>query len=117
MRLVVFSDLHLDTTFRWARPDVARRRRQALRDVLCRIVELADEVDADAILSGGDLYEHERFTPDTVAFVASTFNDAGRPVLLAPGNHDHFGPGSLYVQGQWSDNVHVFSEDRLAAFR
>jgi DNA repair protein SbcD/Mre11 len=58
MRLVLFSDLHLDTAFRWAPPDVARRRRRALRDTLVRIVALADEVDADAICCGGDLYEH-----------------------------------------------------------
>lgn len=115
MRLVVFSDLHLDTTFRWAPATVARRRRQGLRDTLARIVELADEVDADAILCAGDLYEHERFTPDTVAFVESTFNEAGRPVFVAPGNHDYLCPGSLYVQARWSDTVHVFRDSSFRA--
>ena len=35
-------------------------------------------------------------------------------MFLAPGNHDWYGPESPYRQVRWSDNVHVFSEDRLA---
>jgi DNA repair protein SbcD/Mre11 len=115
MRLVMFADLHLDTAFGWATPTAARRRRQALRETLVRIVQLADDVDADAILCGGDLYEHERFTPDTTAFVRSTFGGTHRPVFIAPGNHDWFGPSSLYVQATWPDNIHVFEEDHLVA--
>lgn len=113
MRFVLFSDLHLDTAFTWAPPDAARRRRQALRDVLGRILALADEVDADAILSGGDLYEHERATPDTAAFLREALGSTSRPVLLAPGNHDWFGPDSLYRQVTWPSNVAVYDETRL----
>ena len=43
MRVVLFADLHLDTPFVWAGREVARRRRQRLRDVLTRIAELAVE--------------------------------------------------------------------------
>ncbi len=32
---------------------------------------------------------------------------------LAPGNHDWYGPDSLYALGDWSPNVHVFREPRL----
>lgn len=113
MRLLLFSDLHLDSVFGWAAPHVARRRRQALRDTLVAIVALADEVDADAIVCGGDLYEHERFTPDTAAFLQSTFGATDRRVVLAPGNHDWFGPGSLYVHVDWPANLTVFQQERL----
>ncbi len=113
MKLLVFSDLHLDTPFSWAPTVLARQRRQAVRDTLRRIVELAEREQVDAILCAGDLYEHEHFTPDTVRFVQDTFNRAGRPVYLAPGNHDWYGPASLYRQAQWGKNVHVFSSDRL----
>lgn len=113
MRVLLFSDLHLDTPFRWAGRDLARRRRHALRDTLRRVVDLADEVGADAIACGGDLYEHERFTPDTTSFLRDAFARTERPVYLAPGNHDWYGPASLYRQADWTPNVHVFTEDRL----
>lgn len=113
MRFVLFADLHLDAPFAWAAPEVARRRRQALRDTLERIVTLADEVGAAALLCAGDLYEQERFTPDTAAFLREVLGGTHRPVLLAPGNHDWYGPTSLYARVDWAPNVHVFADDRL----
>ena len=113
MRFVFFADLHLDSHFAWAPPEVGRQRRQSLRDTLEAIVRLADEVDADAILSGGDLYEHDRFTPDTAKFLQKTFNETSRRVILAPGNHDWLGPESLYHRVSWASHVSVFTENRL----
>lgn len=115
-KVVHFADLHLDAGFAWsgAHSDSARRRRQGLRDTLLRIVELTKEVHADALFCGGDLYEHERATPDTAAFLKDTFARL-EPirVFLAPGNHDWYGPDSLYALNDWSENVHVFQEQRL----
>lgn len=34
-------------------------------------------------------------------------------VFVAPGNHDWYGPDSLYRRVPWSSNVHIFSEPRL----
>ena len=116
MKIVHFSDLHLDSPFAWAGAtgEVARRRRQALRDTLVRIAALTREVSADALFCGGDLYEHERFTPDTAEFLRTTFAEL-HPirVFLAPGNHDWYGPESLYALTEWSPNVHVFREASL----
>lgn len=117
MKLVLFADLHLDSPFRWARPEVARRRRQALRDVLGAIVDLAAEVEADAVCCAGDLYEHDRVAPDTAAVIQRAFaNLAPIPVLVAPGNHDWLGPQSLYARTAWSPNVHIFTEERLQRY-
>ena len=117
LKLVLFADLHLDTPFRWAPPDVARRRRQALRDTLDAIVELAEEVEADALCCGGDLYEHDRVAPDTAAVIRTAFARLERmPVLIAPGNHDWLGPQSLYALTDWTENVYVFPEDRLERY-
>lgn len=118
MKLVLFSDLHLDSQFAWlGSRDVGRRRREALRRALGRIVELTHEEGADALLCGGDLYEHERFTPDTAAFLQHTFASLHpRRVFIAPGNHDWYGPRSLYRRVSWSDNVRIFSGGRLEPF-
>ena len=113
MRIVHFSDLHLDSPFAWAGAagEAARQRRQALRDTLVRIIRVTREVKADALFCGGDLYEHEYFRPDTAEFLKHTFASlAPIPVYIAPGNHDWYGPQSLYAQVTWSRNVHLFRE-------
>jgi DNA repair protein SbcD/Mre11 len=114
VKFVHFADLHLDAPFRWAPAWLARKRRLALRETLARICDLAADIGADAVCCGGDLYEQERFSPDTAEFVRSVF--AGLvpvPVFLAPGNHDWYGPASMYRQVEWSSNVRVFTEARL----
>jgi DNA repair exonuclease SbcCD nuclease subunit len=114
VRLLLFSDLHLESAFAWAPVEVARSRRDALRECLRRIAAVAVESGVDAVVCGGDLYEHDRHRPDTGAFLHDTFAALHPlPVYLAPGNHDWFGPGSLYARVPWSPNVHVFSEQRL----
>jgi DNA repair exonuclease SbcCD nuclease subunit len=117
MRVLLFSDLHLDTPFRWAGPELARRRRQALRETLCRLCDLAVAEGVDALLCAGDLYEHDRFTPDTGRFLRETFARLDPlPVLLAPGNHDWYGPQSIYCQQDWTPNVHVYDSARLTPY-
>ena len=115
-RLLLFADLHLDSAFAWMEgdQDASRARRQALRVTLHRIVDKAVELKVDALLCGGDLYEHDRFKPNTADFLKSEFERL-QPVrvYIAPGNHDWYGPQSLYHNFEWSDNVHVFSESRL----
>jgi len=116
MKIVHFADLHLDTQFAWAGAgsDAARRRRQGLRDALRRITELVKESGADALFCGGDLYENDRVTPDTAEFLRITFAELDPvPVFLAPGNHDWYGPHSLYALVEWSRNVHVFTDPEL----
>lgn len=119
MRLLVFADVHLDAPFASLAaptaggPRLARVRRRALRDTITRMCELAQQLQVDALLCAGDLYEHDRVTPDTAAFLRDSFGDVGRPVFLAPGNHDWCGPTSLYAEVRWSGNVHVFGSDRL----
>ena len=116
MKIVHFSDLHLDSTFTWAGAsgDAARRRRQALRETLLRIVGLTRAEAADALFCGGDLYEHDRTGRDTAEFLRQTFASIDLiPVYLAPGNHDWYGPHSLYALVDWSPNVHVFTEPVL----
>lgn len=112
MKLLLFSDLHLDRAFAWAPRAAGRRRRQALQQTLKNILALATEFEVDAVLSGGDLFEHDRFSPDTGAFLRSAFAEiAPIRVLLAPGNHDWFGTGSPYHLIEWSPNVRVFTEN------
>ncbi len=118
--IVHFADLHLDSPFAWceATGDVARRRREALRDTLLAIIELVRSTGADALFCGGDLYEHDRVTPDTSKFLRQTFASLiPVPVFIAPGNHDWHGSSSIYATEEWSRNVHIFRESALRPVR
>lgn len=114
MRILLVSDVHLDSPFAWAKLEVARKRRQALRDALSHCIQLAIEQRVDVICCGGDLFEHDRVSPDTGQFLRAQFERAHPiPVFIAPGNHDWLGPESLYRRVRWSPNVHVFEVSRL----
>jgi len=113
VKLLHFADLHLDAPFAWAPPETARLRRRNRRQTLTRIIELAEEERVDAVLSGGDLFEQERFTPDTVAFLRETFARTDLPIYLAPGNHDWYSSRSPYALVEWSPNVHLFTAAAL----
>ena len=113
MRFLHFADLHLDAPFAWARTETARRRRRNRRETLMRILQLAADERVDAVLCAGDLFEHERFTPDTLAFLRESFARTDLPIYLAPGNHDWYSARSPYALVDWSPNVHLFTEARL----
>jgi DNA repair exonuclease SbcCD nuclease subunit len=106
--------VHLETTFPDARGGAARRA--GLADALVRIVDLALQRDAGALTVGGDLYEGERAGPQTFRFLAEQFARFGRPVFVAPGNHDPHAPNSLLARADLPENVRVFDEAAWRAF-
>lgn len=114
MKIAHLADVHLDSAFKLFAPEVARQRRQAIEAALRTAVEEAADAHVEAILIAGDLYEHDRVAPDTGEFLRALFERVSpTPVYIAPGNHDWFGPSSLYARLDWSPNVHVFTSDRL----
>lgn len=111
-----FADLHLDGAFTGSRlpATLARNCREQLRKTLRRIVDLAQARGANAVTVAGDLFERERLSPDTAAFLISEFERlAPIPVFIAPGNHDAADAGSLYQRGRWPENVNIFASNRL----
>ncbi len=118
VRFIHASDLHLDTSFSGAGlpPRVGHRKREAIRAALRRILEDARSDPVDFVLIAGDLFEHERVTPDTVEFLKQQFAGlAPIPVYIAPGNHDPCLRGSPYCEERWPENTFVFREERFAS--
>ncbi|MCI0433186.1 MAG: DNA repair exonuclease [Gemmatimonadetes bacterium] len=116
MRVLHFADLHLDAAFAGLGPAAGRMRRRAIRGTLHAIADLAVEEKVEAVLCAGDLYEHDRIVPDTVAFLCEVFGRL-QPirVYIAPGNHDWHGAASVYRRSVLPGNVHVFDGDRFEA--
>lgn len=109
LKILHFADLHLagSPTYEGNCPSGFDSREDALR----RIVDLALNLSVDALTVGGDLYEHERATAETGSFIAAQFKRLGStPVLIAPGNHDPYLPGSLYERTVWPSNVEIFRD-------
>jgi exonuclease SbcD len=106
--IVHAADIHLETVFSGVRGGSARRA--ALADAFERIIDLALERDADVLTIGGDLYESERASPATARFLFAAFARFGKPVFVAPGNHDPFAARSLYARDDLPANVHVFAD-------
>ncbi len=113
MRLVHCADVHLDAAFVGLGLPAARRRRAALRQAFHRVVQTAVDIGADALTVGGDLYEDLRSQRETTAFLQEETERASCPVLIAPGNHDYWHPGSLYARERWPSNVHIFSSSEF----
>jgi DNA repair exonuclease SbcCD nuclease subunit len=116
MKFIHTSDIHLDTSFSGAGfpPVLGRRKREAIRATFRRIIDDARLNCVDLLLIAGDLFEHERVTPDTVAFLKQQFESLSPArIFISPGNHDPFTYDSPYVQESWPSNVHIFREQEL----
>ena len=107
LKIVHCADVHLETTFPQTRGGAARRK--ALADAFARIVDFAI-ARADVLTVGGDLFESERAGPQTFRFIAQEFARFGKPVYVAPGNHDPHSANSLLARGDLPENVRVFNE-------
>ena len=117
-RLLHFSDLHLDTPFEQFTAQQSQIRRENLRQTLINICELGRKLSVDMITCAGDLYEYERIAPDTQQFLQNTFREySDIKFLISPGNHDWFGPRSIYKNTGWSENVYIFNEPYLTPWK
>ncbi len=111
MRLIHTGDIHLDLSYADSAlaPGFGHRRRQGLRDVFDAIIDRARQWPADAVLVAGDLFEQDRITRETVAFLRAAFERlAPVPVFIAPGNCDPFVASSPYATEPWPRNVYIF---------
>jgi len=112
-RLLLFSDLRLDTTYEWAPPEVADARREAARESLVAVLGEARHRSVDAILCAGDLFNRRTVKPASIQWLAAALRSAGVPVLITPGNEDFVGPLGGYTAQEWPDNVTIFETGTL----
>jgi DNA repair exonuclease SbcCD nuclease subunit len=96
--IVHTSDLHLGT----------HGEREDL-DVLDRVLASAKQVNADALLLAGDVFDTNRMPLAVIERVARLLADASLSVVILPGNHDPATADSAYRKGGLGDphNVHV----------
>ena len=116
IRALHAADLHLDSPFQGLTRDQALRRRQEQRLLLGRIVDLAMERGADIALLAGDLFDSEDIFSDTGRELARALAAMEIPVFIAPGNHDWYGPRSVWAGLDLPENVHLFRGEEITCF-
>lgn len=113
-KIIHTGDIHLDSPFAALVPDAARARRAALRELVSKIIDIANAESADAIIFAGDLFDAYPIRPETAESLLRDFKRAKMPVFISPGNHDPYTAESPYRTLEFPENVHIFTSTELA---
>ncbi len=113
IRLLHAADLHLDSPFQALDGEKAAQRRAEQRRLLARIADLARERGADLAIFAGDLLDSEDVFSETGGVLTRALSSMGIPVFIAPGNHDWYGPRSVWARLALTENVHLFTEEAV----
>ena len=102
------ADVHLDSD--GGGPGRQAEHNERGRQLFRRIVDraLADQVDL--VLIAGDLFDHNRASDETIAFVRRELDRLRQPVVILPGNHDALRANAIYDRYDFSAgacHVHV----------
>ena len=96
LRVIHTSDVHLETdTFGSGERGV--QLRDKVRTSFGRVIDIANNRDADLLLIVGDLFDSARVTEEGLAFAFGTIARAQMPVVMIPGNHDAHDERSIYA--------------------
>jgi len=108
MRFIHIADVHLDTPFSSRSPEVRAQLREATRDAFKGAVRLAIQERVHAFLIAGDLFDGDRVSFETEAFVIGELErlqQAGVQVVYATGNHDPGAPGNRAMDMSWPEGM------------
>lgn len=101
--LVHSSDLHIDDLDTRTGP---KRGQHGLAG-LAAVLALARARAADLVLLAGDSFDNARIATPVLRQAAGLLADAGRPVVMLPGNHDALQPDCLFRRAGILDLAHV----------
>ena len=108
-RLLHTSDVHLGA---YDYGDGSEARDQ-LHENFSRVIDVAIREEVDFVLIAGDFFDNARVWEKTLEYAAEQIARVDAPVVIAPGNHDHVGPRSVYDRidlKALAPNLHVMRE-------
>ncbi len=112
LRVVHTSDVHLGA-YSGSEGDRWQERRDLIETAFRRVIDLANESEAQILLIAGDFFDNDRVSQETIEFAISELRRAEGQVVLIPGNHDPMDEGSIYWRNDFEGNVpgmHIFRE-------
>lgn len=111
------ADIHLDVPFSIGNVAKAQTRRSELRGALSSLFTYARLERFDIMLIAGDMFDRDFVTPDTVALVLREMAACSScRIVISPGNHDPYTPGSVWAKTDFPDNVYIFRSSSLEKF-
>ena len=108
LKILHSADWHLDSPFGGFSAEQREYLRRLQRRVPGKIADLCRRENCDMVLLAGDLFDGEP-SRESVELLREALTECAVPVFIAPGNHDHCGPGSPWLEESWPENVHVFT--------
>ncbi len=115
IKILHTGDVHLDSAFSGLDSRHAEIRRNELRAAFTSMMTYARANGIDLLLIAGDLFDGGYVTRETVALLVREFERFGKPVFIAPGNHDPASADSVWRKITFPENVHIFLENTLSA--
>jgi DNA repair exonuclease SbcCD nuclease subunit len=89
-----------------------------MEDAFANVIDLANDIRADALLIAGDFFDNDRVRDGTVAFAGEQIARFKGPAYLLPGNHDPMDAGRIYWRyplEEMAPNLRIF-RDHAGAF-
>lgn len=108
MTILHSADWHLDSPFSSFSQEQREMLKRAQRKLPGKIADICRREGCALVLLAGDLFDGEPCR-ETVDAVKRALADCAVPVFIAPGNHDHCGPGSVWQEEIWPENVYIFT--------
>ena len=103
------ADIHIDCPFSSLDSNLAKKRKQTLKDVFSNIINIALRECVDFLFICGDLFEQNYTDSASINFINECFKKLrNTKVLIACGNHDPAIKNSHYSTFEWNDNVIIF---------
>ena len=109
LKILHSADWHLDSPFGSFLQDRREFLRQAQLQIPGKIRTLCVNNHCDLLLLAGDLFDGP-WSRDTLDIVRQELEACKIPVMIAPGNHDPWGPECPWLES-WPENVHVFGKN------
>ena len=116
MKILHTADLHLDSPFEGLSSGKAAQRRLEQRMLLTKLADVANSENVDAVLLCGDLLDSENSYYETGEELIRSLRRVHAPVFIIPGNHDYYCRMSPYAKLDFSENVHIFTKNKVECF-
>lgn len=117
IKILHSADWHMDAPLR----QFSTEQRSFLRNKMLALPSLIADVclreGCDLVLLAGDIFDSPDYTPEGLESVRRGLERMGVPVFIAPGNHDPYGPNSVWAREEWPANVFLFNRQELSAYR
>lgn len=111
VRILHAADFHLDSAYGALTAEQAAVRRRESRENLTRLVDYANDHQAQLMLLAGDLFDSDAIFSQTGEMLAAELARFRGEVVIAPGNHDYYDQRSAYAKLLWPENVHIFKQE------